>query len=376
MKKTETVQLIKNDDYVTFIQDVKHRIQTAQIKAAVRVNQSLLFLYWYLGEQIIEKQKEAKWGDAFLEQMSRDLRDEFPAMKGFSYRNLRLIRQWVFYWVSIWQQLVAKLGKGEIQKLMGVSSVSPVSDVKFVPQVVAQIPWGHNQLIVNKIVDCEEALFYVRKTIENNWSRSVLTHHIESGLYQRDGKAVTNFEATLPAPHSDLARQTLKDPYNFDFLMLRERHDERELEDALVEHVTQFLLELGEGFSYMGRQYRLEVDGDEYRMDMLFYHVVLHSYVIVELKTKKFKPEFVGKLNFYISAVDDMLKTEADSPSIGILICKSKSDTVVEYALKDVNKPMGVSEYVLTKNLPDEFKSSLPSIEQIEAEVDREFNRE
>ena len=351
MKKTETVQLVKNADYSAFIRDVKHRIQSAQIKAAVRVNQELLALYWDLGEQIIEKQREAQWGDGFLQQISRDLQAEFPDLKGFSRRNLYDIRRWVSFWSPIGQQAVAQI----------------------VRQLVAQIPWGHNLLIINKIKNHDEALFYIRKTIGNSWSRSVLTHHIESGLYQRDGKALTNFEATLPAPHSDLARQTLKDPYNFDFLMLRERHDERELEDALVEHVTQFLLELGEGFSYMGRQYRLEVDGDEYRMDLLFYHVVLHSYVIVELKTKKFKPEFVGKLNFYISAVDDMLKTEADAPSIGILICKSKKDTVVEYALRDVNKPMGVSEYIITKNLPDEFKSSLPSIEQIEAEVDRKF---
>ena len=375
MKKTETVQLVKNADYSAFIRDVKHRIQSAQIKAAVRVNQSLLFLYWELGERIIEKQKESKWGDAFLEQMSRDLRDEFPSMKGFSRRNLYAMRQWVLFWTENWRQDVANLEEEKMSGSIVKQPASQLQGLEFVPQLVAQIPWWHNILIIQKIENAEEALFYVRKTIENNWSRLVLTHHIESGLYQRDGKAVTNFEATLPAPHSDLARQTLKDPYNFDFLMLRERHDERELEDALVEHVTQFLLELGEGFSYMGRQYRLEVDGDEYRMDLLFYHVVLHSYVIVELKTKKFKPEFVGKLNFYISAVDDMLKTEADSPSIGILICKSKKDTVVEYALRDVNSPIGVSEYIITKNLPDEFKSSLPSIEEIEAEVDREFNR-
>jgi predicted nuclease of restriction endonuclease-like (RecB) superfamily len=236
-------------------------------------------------------------------------------------------------------------------------------------QVVAQIPWGHNLTIITKIKSIDEAVFYVQKTIQNNWSRSVLTHQIEGGLYQRQGKAITNFEATLPAPQSDLARQMLKDPYNFDFLMLREKHDEQELENTLIEQITRFLLELGAGFSYLGRQYRLEVAGDEFFMDLLFYHVRLHCYVVIELKTVKFKPEFAGKLNFYISAVDGILKTEQDSPTIGILICKSKNDTVVEYALRDINKPIGVSEYMITQSLPDDLKSSLPSIEEIEAEL-------
>lgn len=348
MKQTETVQLIQNADYSAFIRDAKQRIQTAQIKAAVRVNTELLMLYWDLGEQIIEKQRDAKWGDGFLKQMSRDLQAEFPGLTGFSFTNLKYMRQWV----SFWQQAVAKMG------------------IDFGPQLVGQIPWGHNLLIVNKIKDFDKALFYVRKTIENNWSRAVLTHQIESGLYQRDGKAITNFEATLPAPQSDLAQQTLKDPYNFDFLMLRERHDERELENALVEHVFRFLLELGAGFSFVGRQFQMEVGGDEFFIDLLFYHIRLHCYVVVELKADKFKPEYAGKLNFYVSAVDGELRGDQDNPTIGILICKSKNDTVVEYSLKDVNKPIGVSEYQITKNLPDNLKSSLPSIEEIEAEVE------
>lgn len=357
-------QIIRNADYSAFIKDVKQRIQTAQIKAAVRVNQELLGLYWVLGEQIIEKQYEASWGDGFLEQMSHDLLAEFPEMKGFSRRNLYDMRRWVLFW----QQAAAKLGIEFCLQSVDQFAKQPAS--QFVRQLVAQIPWGHNLLIINKIKDFDEALFYVRKTIENNWSRAVLTHQIESGLYQRDGKAISNFEATLPAPQSDLAIQTLKDPYNFDFLMLRERHDERELENALVDHVTKFLLELGAGFSYLGRQFRLEIGGDEFFIDLLFYHVRLHCYVVVELKTDKFTPEFAGKLNFYISAVDGELKGEQDNPTIGILICKSKNDTVVEYSLKDVNKPIGVSEYAITKNLPDELKSSLPTIEEIEAEVE------
>ncbi len=367
MTQTENIKLVRNADYSAFLKDVKQRIQSAQIKAAVRVNQELLTLYWDLGEQIIEKQREAKWGDGFLEQMSRDLLADFPELKGFSKRNLELMRQWVCFWNPIGPQVVAQIAKQVASQLSSNESVR---------QLVAQIPWWHNILIIQKIEDFSEALFYVRKTIENNWSRAVLTHQIESGLYRRDGKAITNFEATLPAPQSDLAIQTLKDPYNFDFLMLRERHDEKELEDALTDHLTRFLLELGAGFSFMGRQFRLEVGGDEFFADLLFYHVRLHCYVVVELKTDKFKPEFAGKLNFYISAVDNLLKADGDHPTIGILICKSKNDTVVEYSLKDVHKPIGVSEYLITQHLPNALRSSLPSIEEIEAEVDRDFGLE
>ncbi len=337
-----TQSIIKTEDYLAFIQDIKQRIQGAQIKASVAVNQALLHLYWELAERIVAKQQDSAWGDGFLLQMSRDLQAEFPNMKGFSLRNLKYMRQWFQFW--------------SVESAIG-------------QQLVAQIPWGHNLVIISKIKTTEQALFYVQKTIQNNWSRVVLTHQIESGLYLREGKAVTNFQATLPAPHSDLARQMLKDPYHFDFLMLKERHDEQELENALIEHITRFLLELGAGFSYLGRQYKLEVDGDEFFIDLLFYHVRLHCYVVVELKTVKFKPEFAGKLNFYISAVDEILKTEQDNPTIGILICKSKKDTVVEYALRNINKPIGVSEYIITQNLPEELKSSLPSIEEIEAEL-------
>lgn len=337
-----TQSIIKTEDYLAFIQDIKQRIQGAQIKASVAVNQALLQLYWELAGRIVAKQQESVWGDGFLLQMSRDLQTEFPDMKGFSLRNLKYMRQWFQFW-----------------------SAAPAIG----QQLVAQIPWGHNLAIISKIKTTEQALFYVQKTIQNNWSRVVLTHQIESGLYLREGKAVTNFQNTLPAPHSDLARQILKDPYHFDFLMLKERHDEQELENALLEHITRFLLELGAGFSYLGRQYKLEVDGDEFFVDLLFYHVRLHCYVVVELKTVKFKPEFAGKLNFYISAVDEILKAEQDHPTIGILICKSKKDTVVEYALRNINKPIGVSEYTITQNLPDELKSSLPSIEEIEAEL-------
>jgi predicted nuclease of restriction endonuclease-like (RecB) superfamily len=314
----------------------------------------LLHLYWDLAELIVLKQQEATWGDRFITQMSKDLKDEFPDQNGLSKRNLELMRQWYRFWSAdsaIVQQAATQLEKPSIMS------------------EIFQIPWWHNVVIISKIKNADEAIFYVQKTIQNNWSRSVLTHQIESQLYLRDGQSLTNFAATLPAPQSDLAKQILKDPYNFDFLMLREKHDEQELENALVEHITKFLLELGSGFSYLGRQYLLEVGGDKFVMDLLFYHVRLHCYVVVELKTVKFQPEFAGKLNFYTSALDGIMKTEQDNPTIGLLICKSKNDTVVEYSLRGSNQPIGISEYMITQYLPEEFKSSLPSIEDIEAEL-------
>jgi predicted nuclease of restriction endonuclease-like (RecB) superfamily len=342
--------LIKDKDYSVWLKELKNKVRMVQIKAAVRVNSELLQFYWTLGQDIVDKQKHARWGDGFLKQLSRDLSSEFPDMKGFSERNIKYVRQWFLFYNTnnaIGQQAVAQL---------------------------TQIPWGHNIVIVSKCKDTDEALFYVQKTIQNNWSRSILIHHIESGLFKRAGKAITNFEAALPAPQSDLAREILKDPYNFDFLTLTEKYNEREFENALIKDITKFLLELGMGFSYMGEQFRLEVAGDEFFIDLLFYHVKLHCYVVVELKAAKFKPEFAGKLNFYVSAADEILKSAQDNPTIGMLICKSKNDTVVEYALKDIHKPIGVSEYIITKNLPDKFKSSLPSIEDIELIIDNSSN--
>jgi predicted nuclease of restriction endonuclease-like (RecB) superfamily len=353
--------LTKDQDYSVWLKKLKTKVRQVQIKAAVKVNSELLWFYWELGQDIVDKQKNAKWGYGFLKQLSKDLSAEFPDMKGFSLSNLKYIKQWyVFY-------------SQEINKSQPTVGQNVHQEPSIGQQLVGQlthVPWGHNIVIISKCKNPNEALFYIQKTIQNNWSRSVLTHHIESDLFHREGKAITNFELTLPAPQSDLAKETLKDPYNFDFLTLTEKHDEKELENALVNHVTKFLLELGAGFSYLGQQYKLEISGDEFFLDLLFYHVKLHCYVVVELKAVKFKPEFAGKLNFYVSAVDGMLKSELDNPTIGMLICKSKNDMVVEYSLKDVHKPIGVSEYIITKNLPQEFKSSLPSIEELEAELD------
>jgi predicted nuclease of restriction endonuclease-like (RecB) superfamily len=358
--------LAKDKDYSAWLKELKTKVRLVQIKAAVKVNSELLRFYWELGQDIIDKQKNAKWGDGFLKQLSNDLSAEFPDIKGFSLTNLKYIKQWTIFYSQEIKKSQQAVGKNSSQVLRH-------EDEPIGQQLVAQltqIPWGHNIVIISKCKNTNEAFFYIQKTIQNNWSRAVLTHHIESDLFHREGKAITNFEVTLPVPQSDLAKEMLKDPYNFDFLALTEKHDERELEKALVNHVTKFLLELGAGFSYLGQQYKLEIAGDEFFLDLLFYHVKLHCYIVVELKAVKFKPEFTGKLNFYVSAVDELVKSEVDNPTIGILICKSKNDMVVEYALKDVHKPIGVSEYIITKNLPKEFKSSLPSIEEIEAELD------
>jgi len=335
--------LVASQEYKEFITNLKSKIKSAQLKAHIKVNEELLRLYWDIAKQIVQKQKDSSWGDKVLENISKDLKKEFPNMSGFSLRNIQYMKKWYLFY-SIVQQPVAQ---------------------------IFQIPWGHNIHIITKCKSVDEALFYVRETITNGYSRAVLIHQIESNLYKRKSKAITNFSKKLPAIQSDLAQEITKDPYNFDFLALRQRYDEKDLEDALMQNMTQFLLELGQGFSFLGRQYKLEIDGNEFKIDLLFYHVKLHCYVVVELKTTEFKPEYAGKLNFYISAVDAELKSKKDNPTIGILICKSKSDTIVEYALKNVNSPIGVSKYELTEVLPKEYRSSLPTVEEIEAEFKR-----
>ena len=352
-----------SQEYKIWLESLKNKFRSSQIKASIKVNTTLLEFYWDLGEQIVEKQQEYKWGSGFLEKLSRDLSAEFPDVKGFSYTNVKNIRQWFVFW----QQLVGELKTTKSQQLVGESSVDKTK------QIVSQIfmiPWGHNIAIIQKCKNIDEAIYYVQNTLKNGISRSVLVHQIESNLYERNGKALTNFENTLPPIQSDLAKEITKDPYNFDFVTLTQDYQEKELEDALTQNITNFLLELGSGFAFVGRQYKLIVGGDEFKIDLLFYHIKLKCYVVVELKATSFKPEHAGKLSFYTSAIDGELKNSDDNPTIGILICKSKNNTVVEYALKDINKPLGISEYQLTEILPKEFKSSLPSIEEIEAKLD------
>lgn len=358
-------ELILDKEYKEWLSALKLKVRTAQIKAALKVNTELLTLYWELGADIVAKQANAKWGTGFLPHLSQDLTAEFPEMRGFSLRNLKYMKQWYLFYSqqhSIGQQAVAQLADSNQADSKTQQTVGQIT----------QIPWGHNIVIVTKCKTLSEALYYAGNTLAHNWSRAVLVHQIESGLYKREGNAVNNFAATLPKPQSDLAEQTLKDPYIFDFLRLTKEYNERDLENGLVKHITKFLLELGAGFAYVGKQIRLQVGEREFFPDLLFYHFRLRCFVVVELKTIGFEPEHAGKLNFYLKAVDSLLKSEFDNPSIGILICKSRDRVVVEYALSDIHKPIGVTEYQLTESLPENLKSSLPSIEEIEAELSAE----
>jgi predicted nuclease of restriction endonuclease-like (RecB) superfamily len=339
-------------DYGQWLGELKARFRQVQLKAAVAVNTAMLDFYWTLGADMVVKQTQFAWGSGFLSQLSADLMREFPEVKGFSVRNLKYIRQWHEFWLStaIGQQPVAQLAQAPLSSILS-------------------IPWGHNLAILAKCKQHDEALYYAQATHTYGWSRSVLVHQIESGLWQREGKATTNFAQTLPAAQSDLARQILKDPYMFDFLSLSKEHTERELETDLIAHITQFLLELGAGFAYIGRQVPLQVGEREFFLDLLFYHTRLHCHVVVELKTVDFEPEFAGKLNFYIKAVDEQLRSEGDQPTIGLLLCKSKDRMVAEYALSDIQKPMGLSTYTLNHTLPEALRDKLPSIEAIEREL-------
>ncbi len=335
-------------EYRQWIKELKERLLKAQIKASVEVNKELHNFYWDLGADIVEKQEKALWGSSFLNKLSKDLTEAFPNMKGFSVRNLKYIRQWYKFW------LLSPIGQ------------CPVAQIK---NTLFSIPWEQNIEIITKVKKHEEAFFYAQGTLEYSWSRPVLVHQIESRLYERKGKAINNFQNLLPATHSDLARDITKDPYNFDFLTLTSNYNERELESGLVNHITKFLLELGQGFAYMGKQVKITVGSRDFYLDLLFYHVRLKSYVVIELKVTDFEPEHAGKLNFYIKAVDEQLRKEGDNPTIGLLICKSKDKMVAEYALSDINKPIGISEYTLEKILPEALKSSLPSIEELESEL-------
>jgi predicted nuclease of restriction endonuclease-like (RecB) superfamily len=338
-----TAQLLSSppDGYIEWLKELKARIRSAQQKAVLAANSEMLVLYWQIGRDILQRQVAKGWGAKVVDRLSADLRREFPEMKGFSSRNLKYMRLFAETWTA------------------GV----------FVQQVVAQIPWGHNIALLTKVKDSAEREWYARAAIEYGWSRAVLVHQIESKLYQRQGKAVTNFARQLPAPQSELAQMTLKDPYMFDFLGVGKEAHERDIENALVEHITRFLLELGAGFSYVGRQVHLEIGGEDFYLDLLFYHLKLRCYIVVELKAVPFKPEYAGKLNFYLSAVDATLKHESDNPSIGLILCKDKNRLVAEYALKDIAKPVGISEYRLIESIPEDLQGDLPSIEQIEAEL-------
>ncbi|MEO6590345.1 MAG: PDDEXK nuclease domain-containing protein [Pyrinomonadaceae bacterium] len=334
-KKSDDFNL---SEYAEFLGNLKNQIQQAQIRAVSRINSELATLYWEIGREILQRQKKRGWGAKVIERLSKDLRKEFPEMKGFSRTNLLYMR----------------------------SFADNYPDKGFVQQVAGQIPWFHNCVILDKVKSRVEREFYIRQTIENGWSRNIMTLQIESKLYERQGKAQSNFERTLPKPQSDLAQQLLKDPYNFDFLTIGLEAHERELESNLLQNIKEFLLEMGVGFAFIGSQYHLEIGGQDFYIDLLFYHLKLRAFIVIDLKTVDFKPEFAGKMNFYLSGVDDLLKHTADNPSIGLILCKTKNKTIVEYALRDAAKPIGISTILLTKNLPEEIRGNLPTVEEIE----------
>jgi len=372
-------------EYKNWLIHLKSRIRSVQAKTAIAVNSALIEFYWELGKMIAETQ--TAYGTGFLEQVSKDLKDEFPEMQGLSVRNLKYTRQfYIFYQSLIVQQPVGQIGQQPVAQLQSPinqngeivqqavanldKSTSSALDIFQLSggKLITQIPWGHNILIFSKSKSLDEAHFYISATIENGWSRDVLALQLKSQLYQRQGKAITNFKHTLPDPLSDLVQQTLKDPYVFDFLTMTKPFHEKDIERQLVAHITKFLLELGKGFAFIGQQYHLEIGETDYYLDLLFYHTKLKCYVVIELKNTKFIPEYAGKLNFYLSAVDSLVKQDDDKPTIGILLCRDKNNIETEFALRDINKPMGVSEFQLTEILPDELKSSLPSIEDFENE--------
>jgi|APTNR8051073442_1049403.scaffolds.fasta_scaffold00003_325 predicted nuclease of restriction endonuclease-like (RecB) superfamily len=353
---------LTTDEYKQWLTALKERIRISQIQAALKVNRELLQLYWELGQAIAEKEQQTEWGDKILDQLSADLREEFPEIRGFSRSNLFNIKKWHLFYstnLQLVQQPVGLIGEGEKDQLVQ----HPVGQF---PISLGLIPWGHHIQIITKCNTIEEAVFYLQQTAINNWSRNVLIHHIESQFFSKKGKALTNFESTLPKPQSDLAKELLKSDYNLDFLSLGPESNERDLENALVAQMKQFLLELGFGFAFIAQQYHLYVGDKDYYLDLLFYHTRLKCYVIVELKVGELVPEFIGKLNFYISAVDDQVKNPDDKPTIGLLLCKKADKVVAEYSLRDASRPLGIAEYTV---LPEKYREELPSVEALQQEL-------
>jgi predicted nuclease of restriction endonuclease-like (RecB) superfamily len=355
--------------YAGLLEDLKDRIRRAQVRAAVAANRVLIGLYWDIGREIVQRQERESWGAKVIDYLAADLRKAFPGRAGFSRTNINRARTFYLAYtkgLTIVPQLVGQLDQPIVPQAVGQLPDDPA-----LPQAVSEIPWGHNIILLEKLKDSAQRLWYAQKTLEHGWSRAVLVHQIELDLYGREGRAITNFSQTLPAPQSDLAQQTLKDPYVFDFLTLADDARERELQRSLLDHIRDFMLELGVGFAFVGSQHPLEIEGKDYYLDLLFYHLKLRSFVVIDLKVEEFKPEFAGKMSFYLSAVDDRLRHPDDQSSIGIILCKARDKVTVEYALRDNRKPIGVSEYRLTTALPRELKSSLPTIAQLEEELHR-----
>lgn len=363
-------------EYAATLNALKERIHAGRMRAALAVNREVIDLYWYIGKTIAERQQTEAWGNSVVERLAADLRDAFPDMKGFSPTNIWRMRSFYHAWPAllpdepILAQPVPELpeqGQPQPEAVL----LPNHSEQIILAQVVRELPWGHNVTLIQKVKTSEKRLWYAQMARKHGWARSILIMQIETDLHVRQGKAVTNFQATLPAADSDLAAQTMKDPYNFDFLGLGQDAHERDIENAMLAHIKRFLLELGEGFAFVGQQYKVTIGESDFYIDLLFYHITLRCYVAVELKAVSFQAEFAGTLNFYLSVIDDTLRREGDNPTIGLLLCKDKDRLVAEYALKDINKPIAVADYLLTKAIPEDLKGALPTIEEIEDEFMR-----
>jgi predicted nuclease of restriction endonuclease-like (RecB) superfamily len=351
-------------NYMTVLQTLKERIRQARLRAVVAVNKELLTVFWEIGNTIRKQEKSEGWGTKTVERLASDLKIEFPDMKGLSPRNLRYMREFVVAYpkFTILQRSVAKLNN---------NNKNPSFTI--LQQAVAKLPWGHNCTLLDKLKQPEERLFYAQKAIQNGWTRAMLVNQIESGLHKRQGMLTSNFTSSLPAYESELAMQLFKDPYQLDFILLGEEAKERDLENALMNQVTKFLLELGDGFAFMGRQKRFEAGGREFCIDLLFYHTRLRRHIIIDLKIGEFEAEFISKMNLYLGLADDNLKGKYDEASIGLILCKTNNKIVAEYALRDTTKPIGIAEYKISQKLPGNIKGKLPSIEEIQKRIDKEL---
>ncbi len=357
--------IMARPDYMSFLDELKERIRAAQVKAVLSVSRELINLYWDIGKRIIEKQEETGWGKGVVKQLSADIGHEFPDVRGFSASNIWRMRAFYLAYSRDEKKLAQAVRENE--KTEEVAQAVRELDCTVMPEVVASVPWGHNVVLVEKVKDVSKRLWYVEQAAINGWSRNVLVHQIETRLYERQAEQVktTNFSETLPSPHSELMEQAIKDPYIFDFISLRNDAKERDLERALIDRIRDFLLELGTGFAFMGSQYHLVVADQDYYIDLLFYHHGLRCLVAIDLKMGEFIPEHAGKMNFYLSALDDMVKHPNDMPSVGLILCKGKKGIIAEYSLRNLNRPMGVSEYCLTPKLPGNLKEELPSPEEL-----------
>ena len=374
--KNKPISSATAGNYTGLLADIKQRIRTAQVRTAMAGNASMLMLYWEIGGVLAERQKIEGWGTAVLPRLATDLHNDLPEVKGFSVRNLKLMTQFFREYPdfsAIGQPPVAQLADSSTAHKKGQRAVAQLStapaDAQIWQRAVAQLTWAHNVILIQKVKDLPTRLWYARQAFEHGWSRDVLSLQIQSRAHERHGKAVTNFQRTLPPPQSDLASQLLKDPYVFDFLTLEKPFHERELETGLLRHLQDFLVELGTGFAFVGRQVHMEVGDNDFYIDLLFYHLKLRCSVVIDLKVGPFKAEYAGKMNFYLNAVDDRVKHATDQRSIGLILCEEKNKIVAEYALRGMDKAIGVSDYQLTRALPKKLQSSLPSIAQLEKEL-------